>query len=83
MEMRKKNLDLSVSRYNEYTGKFLKLYGGISTFEEVHLLALLEMNNNGNGEIVVILPGWNFEVDDEIIKKQKQLAKKYSVKKIK
>lgn len=73
------DLGLSVCRYNIYTGKLIDLYKYISTFEEAHLLALLEMNNNSVGEIVVILPGWNMRVDDEIIKRQKQLAEKYKI----
>ncbi len=77
--MKREHLDLSVSRYNRYTGKLLRLYEGILTFEEAHLLALLEMNNNDNGEIVVILPGWNLKADENIIKKQKELVEKYKV----
>ena len=77
--MQKENLALSVSRYNKHTGKLTKLYEFISTFDEAHLLSLKEMNNNKNGELVVILPGWNLKVDDEIIKKQIELAEKYAV----
>lgn len=78
--MKKENLDLSVSRYNRSTCKLTKLYEWISTFEEAHLLALKEMNNNKDDELVVILPGWNLSVDEEVIRKQEELAKKHKVK---
>ena len=77
--MKTTHLDLSVSRYNRYEGSLTKLYEGISTFEEAHLLALYEMDNNRAGEIVVILPGWNLKVDDNTVKRQIELAEKYMV----
>ncbi len=80
METKRENLELSVSKYKKYTGKLIKLYENISTYDEAHLLALLEINNIGNGELVVILSGWNLKIDDDIIKKQRKLAEKYKIK---
>lgn len=80
--MLKENLDLSVSIFNPEQKKLKHVYEHISTFEEVHLLSILAMNNKNEyeGELVVILPGWNLRLSEDEINKANELAEKHAVK---
>lgn len=77
--MLKENLALSVAIFNPEQKKLRHVYEYISTFEEAHLLSILAMNykNEDQHELVVILPGWNLRLNEDEIRRAKELAEKY------
>ena len=77
--MLKEALALSVAIFNPEQKKLKPVYAHISTFEEAHLLSVLEMNykNEDEHELVVILPGWNLILSEDEIRRAKENTKKY------
>ena len=77
--MTNKHLGLSVCKINNDTGRKIKLYEFIPTFEEAMLLSQLAMSDKNDNELIYILPGWNLGIkkfSDEY-KKALELAEKY------
>lgn len=75
------HLSLSVCKVNNRTGRKIKLYEYISTFDEARLLSQLAMSNKHDDELVYILPGWNLGIKkfpDEY-QKALELEEKYKV----
>jgi hypothetical protein len=72
--------DLAVSKYNLHrTREIERIYEGINSLEEAFLLAQLAMKNKENDELIVIMPGWNQDMNEDEIKKASELAEKYAV----
>ena len=73
-----KFLDLTVGKYNGKTGEITPLYELVPTFDEAYLIALKEMPDAKDGDQIVIIPKWCFNVRD-LKEKQNELARRYSV----
>lgn len=80
-KMTDEHLGLSIYKINNDTGRKIKLYECISTFEEAMLLSQLAMSDKNVNELIHILPGWNLGIKrfPNEYKKALVLADKYKV----